>query len=74
MEGHTEEIRVENNFEDLFIQLSDIIDEDQRGLITCPRSHLEYFFTGHFQSYRTLQLCLSQTSQGCEDERVSACS
>lgn len=54
MEGHTEEIRVENNFEDLFIQLSDIIDEDQRGLITCSRSHLEYFFTGHFQSYRTL--------------------
>lgn len=48
MEGHTEEIRVENNFEDLFIQLSDIIDEDQRGLITCSRSHLEYFLQGTF--------------------------
>lgn len=54
MEGHTEKIRVERNFEDLLIQLSDFIDVGQPGDITCSGSHLEYiyiFFTGNFQSY-----------------------
>lgn len=63
MEDHTENITAEKNFLDLLIQLSDFIDEDQLGDITCSRSHFGYFPSRAFSIKQALWLGFSQPFQ-----------